>query len=293
MTTYVCTNNPAHKYPSMTVDGFCPQPECFGVGFLVEEQNTPIGISSGQAKEIGLCVLLMDVSGSMKATAFPNNPAQKDVLVAGSASGGIFDLSPMTNKDDAYIIGVTFDHNTNVVFTNSVSNILGQYSSASDFSKFIMSKFTYGGTDINQVLNFAKQIYDDFLQKGDLSRYGGPTNVKPVKQTILTKSGDTKIVPNIRVLIYTDGRDEVLEKITGNPFAQEEIDVLMGAFFGEGQEEGCTALKSIVSKCPIHGVDQFFLINDPNRIQTLRKLFRMASGASGFCPVCLAQDRIV
>lgn len=292
MTTYVCTNNPNHKFANMTVDGFCPEPTCFGVGFLVEEQNTPIGIS-GQAKEIGLCVLLMDVSGSMKATAFPNSPAQKDLLVAGSASGGIFDLAPMTSKDDAYIIGVIFDHNTNVIFTDSVSNILGQYPNASDFSKFLISKFTYGGTDINKVLNFAKQIYDDFLQKGDLSRYGGPTNVKPVKQTILTKNGDTKIVPNIRVLIYTDGRDEVLEKITGNPFAQEEIDVLMGAFFGEGQEEGCTALKSIVSKCPIHGVDQFFLINDPSRIQTLRKLFRMASGASGFCPVCLAQDRVV
>lgn len=98
-------------------------------------------------------------------------------------------------------------------------------------------------------------------------------------------------MPNIRVLIYTDGEDEVTGHITGNPFKNEEVDILMGAFFGQGEEPGCMALKNIVSKCPIHEVDQFFLINDPTRIQTLRKLFRMASGASGFCPVCLAQDR--
>jgi hypothetical protein len=73
-----------------------------------------------------------------------------------------------------------------------------------------------------------------------------------------------------------------------NPFKNEDVDILMGCYFGPGEEEGCRALKEIVSKCPKHDFEQFFLINDPRRIQTLRKLFRMASGASGFCPLCLA-----
>lgn len=292
MTTYVCTNNPSHRFNAMTADGFCPQPECYGIGFLVEEKELSPRPEESIAREIGLCILLMDVSGSMQTTAFPSSPAKKDQLVAGSASGGIFDLAPLSNKEDAYIVGVMFDQDTRIAFVKSVAEILKEYSKAGDFSKFLLDKFTYGGTDINKALGFAKQIYDDFVHTGDLSKYGGPKGVRPIKQNILLRSGDVKVVPNVRVLIYTDGMDETTGRINGNPFASEEVDILMAAFFGLGEEPGCQALKAIVSKCPIHGVDQFFLINDPNRIQTLRRLFRMASGASGFCPTCLAQDRV-
>lgn len=295
MPKYTCSNNSSHQFDSMTADGFCPQPECYGVGFLVEQT---VGSSSSTsfhpeagAREIGLCILLMDSSGSMNETAFDSSPAKKDQLVAGSASGGIFELEQLSNKDDAYVIAVMFDTTNKVIFAGSIAEIFSKFGTAPEFSKFLSSNFTYGGTDINSALNFAKQIYDDFIQRGDLSKYGGPSNVKPVKQSVLTKSGEQKIVPNVRVLIYTDGEDQVSGKIHGNPFKNEEVDVLMGAFFGRGEESGCKELKGIVSKCPIHEFDQFFLINDPSRIQTMRKLFRMASGASGFCPMCLAQDR--
>lgn len=295
MPKYTCSNNSSHQFDAMTADGFCPLPECYGVGFLVEHTGSLTPQGSGSvglaAKEIGLCVLLMDGSGSMNETAFDASPAKKDQLVAGSASGGIFELEQLSNKDDAYVMVVMFDTTPRVVFIGSIADILSKFGTASEFSQFLLKSFGYGGTDINGVLAYAKQVYDDFLNKGDLSRYGGPNNVLPVKQSVLTKSGDQKIVPNVRVLIYTDGEDQTTGKITGNPFKGEEVDVLMGAFFGRGEEAGCRELKGILSKCPIHEVDQFFLINDPTRIQTLRKLFRMASGASGFCPMCLAQDR--
>lgn len=295
MAKYTCSNNSSHQFDSMTPDGFCPLPECYGVGFLVELKGGLVAggatAAEAAAKEIGLCVLLMDGSGSMNETAFDSSPAKKDQLVAGSASGGIFELEQLSNKDDAYVIAVMFDTSDKVIFAGSIGDIFARFGNAPEFSKFLLESFRYGGTDINAALAFAKQIYDDFIQRGDLSKYGGPSNVLPVKQSILTKGGDQKIVPNVRVLIYTDGEDQVTGKITGNPFKQEEVDVLMGAFFGRGEEEGCRELKGILSKCPIHEVDQFFLINDPTRIQTMRKLFRMASGASGFCPTCLAQDR--
>lgn len=292
MAKYTCSNNPQHQSDSMTADGFCPQPECYGVGFLVEQKSGSSGGSSMHSgageREIGLCILLMDSSGSMQQTAFDASPAKKDQLVAGSASGGIFELKQLSNKDDAYVIAVMFDRDSKVIFAGSIAEIFTKFGTAPEFSKFLLSNFSYGGTDINGALNYAKQIYDDFIQRGDLSKYGGPKNVKPVKQTVLTKNGDHKIVPNVRVLIYTDGEDEVSGKINGNPFKNEEVDILLGAFFGKGEEPGCRMLKGVLSKCPIHEIDQFFLINDPVRIQTMQKLFRMASGASGFCPMCLA-----
>jgi hypothetical protein len=293
MVKYICSNNSEHEFDSMTADGFCSKEECYGIGFLVEQQGGSLDNADfspeSRIREIGLCILLMDASGSMQSTAFDSSPATKDKLVAGSASGGIFELEQLSNKDDAYVIAVMFDTSNTSIFSGSIAEIFSKFKSASEFSKFILESFKpkYGGTDINGALNYAKEIYDNFTQNNDLSKYGGPKNVKPVKQSVLAKNGEQKIVPNVRVLIYTDGE----ATINGNPFkSSNEVDILMGAFFGKGGEAGCNELKSIVSKCPIHEVDQFFLINDPNRIQTMKKLFRMASGTSGFCPVCLAQD---
>lgn len=192
MPKYVCSNNANHVFDKMTGDGFCPEAGCYGVGFLVEQQNSQTGAGSVPsstigAKEIGLCVLLMDASGSMDSSAFSSNPATKAQLVAGSASGGIFDLAKLSNTDDAYIIGVMFDREPHPIFTSSITEILKTYSNASNFAEFLRSKFTHGGTDINRALNFARQIYDDFIQKGDLSQYKGPQNVKPIKHSILNK----------------------------------------------------------------------------------------------------------
>ena len=36
---FICTNNSNHKYNTNTVDGFCPESACYGIGYLVEEKN--------------------------------------------------------------------------------------------------------------------------------------------------------------------------------------------------------------------------------------------------------------
>jgi hypothetical protein len=149
----------------------------------------------------------------------------------------------------------------------------------------------HGRTDINNALRFAKQIYDGLMHHGDLSKFNGPANVRPIMHTVFDKDSNKKIVPNVRVLVYTDGLETEAPTII-NPFKNEDVDILMGCYFGPGEEEGCWALSEILSRCPKHDFEQFFLINDPRRIQTLRRLFRMASGASGFCPICLKDAEV-
>jgi hypothetical protein len=305
MYKYVCSNNANHKYEKMTPDGFCSEPECYGVGFLIEAYPiVPVNISdpddpesitilTPSAREIGLCILVMDASGSMNFQAFPNSPALKKHLIAASAAGGIFDLNQTTNIENAYVCGIMFDTKTNLIFMQTVSDILKTYSNPGNLADFLKSQFNRmrGRTDINKALKFAKEIYDDFMNKGDLSKCNGPANLRPIMHTVFDKNNDKKIVPNVRVFIYTDGQETESTKII-NPFKEEEVDILMGCYFGPGEEKGCRALREIVSKCPKHDFEQFFLINDPGRIQTLRRIFRMASGASGFCPLCLSDAQI-
>lgn len=294
MPRYICSNDPAHTYDHMTADGFCPVADCYGVGFLQEASagaSPGGGQPRGPVREIGLCVLLMDASASMQEDAFPGNPATREQLIAVSAARGIFDLQALQHKETAYLIVVTFDSFHRVVLACSLAELFVKYPTAAEFADFLKSSFTHGTTDINSVLRYAKGIYDDFVTHGDLTKYGGPTNVRPIQQTVVTKNLGSKVVPNIRVLIYTDGEDTTAGDIRANPFAQEETDVLLGAYIGHGEEVGCSQLKRVLSKCPIHEVDQFFLINSADRVQTLRYLFRMASGTSGFCPVCLAKAK--
>ena len=298
MTKYFCSNEPKHVYEEMTDDGFCLEPECYGVGFLIENQpgskpNTngseSLSVTSPSSTEAGLCIQIMDASGSMQDQAFHNSPALKEHLIASSAAGGIYDLAQTTNIENVYVCGIMFDTEVKTIFMETVADILKNCPNPGEFTDFLKTNFCkmHGGTDINKALMFAKEIYGDFVTKGDLSKYNGPTNVKPVMHTVFDKNNNKHIVPNIRALIYTDGMDTESSKLI-NPFKGEDVDVLMGSYFGPGEEEGCKALREIISKCPKHDFEQFFLINDPNRIQTLRKLFRMASGASGFCPMCLA-----
>ena len=114
------------------------------------------------------------------------------------------------------------------------------------------------------------------------------------------KTAGSVSIPNARVLIYTDGQQFDANKnrrLKGNPFIKKPLpglnhDIVIGAFFGQERDEGCRELKSLLSKCPIHDETQFFLFDTPDRVNYLQTLFRMASGASGFCPICLEKGLI-
>ena len=99
-------------------------------------------------------------------------------------------------------------------------------------------------------------------------------------------------------MIYTDGmqydaqgnRELLPNPFKINPLPMLNHDIVIGAFFGQPSDNGCHELQSILSNCPIHNSLQFFLFDKPANIGDLKYLFRMASGASGFCPRCLEKQ---
>lgn len=295
---YYCSIDPSHQFDE-SEDGWCPECE-FGTSALKDRGNVPKS-TIGRVKEekgnqdlqnVGFCVLVADGSGSMEERAFEEHPDKKKDLVSNSAAQAIFGLQNMVAAKKAYIAVILFDHDVKLVFIKTVTEIVDEYKTPENLEAFLANEISQmaGATDINRALNFAKEICED-AKKGDLSKYGGPSGFTLADETIpIDDDGGQITVQKMRVMIYTDGGDTENSKVV-NPFAGDEADILLGAFFGDGKRSGCKVLKSILSMCPEHGHKQFFLINDPSRIQVLKNLFRMASGASGFCPECLAQNK--
>jgi len=245
--------------------------------------------------EIGLSIILMDASSSMTDPAFDRIPATRLSLVASNAAQGIFDLDRMQNNPNAYVACFKFDDRCELMFVDSVANIIRRFRDVTTFEKYLsdeLQKFLQG-TDINKALQQAYDFVAKFLRK-ELDVFP-MREYSSMPQTILKYNLESIQVPNIRVLVYSDGKQyveggkNILEQ---NPFTRKPIpnlnhDIVIGAFFGSSDSEGCRDLKNFVSRCPIHDIPQFFLFDDPANIDDLRYLFRMASGASGFCPRCL------
>jgi hypothetical protein len=292
-------------------DFVCKDIDCQGGGLTgliipIEDEDEEPGVSpvpnGGHRtqtdiwRELGLCVLLMDASGSMDEPAFKDHPFQskyqagklmsKREVITDNAAKAIFELYQMLKKDDAYICIIKFDHRQVELFTKSVSQILSEFASAPDLAKYLYDELAgmNGGTDINSALRVAHEKSQKFLA-GSLPGLGSYT---PLTHTQFSPALNMAIdVPNARVLMYTDGEQLPEYGAVASPFKNMQPDLLMGVYIGLLGEKGCTDLQKIVSKCPVHSADQFFVLDSPQKIATLRGLFRMASGTSGFCPACI------
>jgi hypothetical protein len=250
--------------------------------------------------EVALCIILMDGSSSMTEPVFKGSPLSRMRLVATTAASGIFDLERMQNNPYAFVAAFKFDDRLELMFIDTIANLIYRYDK--DVTKF--ANYLYDelykmqqGTDINQALTQAHSFVEKFL-KGQLPNF--PLKKYRVMMQRILKHGPVESVsiPNVRVLIYTDGMqfDSVGNRgLNQNPFIQYPIeglnhDIVIGAFFGQGNDDGCSELQGLLSKCPIHDETQFFLFDKPAKIGNLKYLFRMASGASGFCPKCLEKE---
>ena len=285
---YKCANC-AKSYAQPTADYFCT--DCGYDGLLIDDAVDTKLEEGGGDREIGLCILLMDASGSMEQPAFPGSPLSKLRLVANSAAQGIFDLQQMGKADDAYISAMLFDNTIKQIFFKSVKELLEEHNfEVKRFADYLYAELSQMGglTDINGALQAANSFAKSFTER-TIPNLQGYT---PLEHVVLTKAGQSRVVPNVRVLLYTDGvqyldgRHDALV----SPFKEWETDILMGAFFGDSSESGCNELRGILSKCPNHDFEQFFLLDQPSKVAHLRKLFRMASGASGFCPLCIPKE---
>lgn len=313
-TIWVCQTDNSHVFDEPTADYYCPIcPPLEGI--LLEREGTRVGpgpetipvitVTSPEKTreevEVGLSVILMDASSSMADTAFEGSPLSRMRLISNSAASGIFDLARMKNNPNAYVAGFKFDDRVEMMFLDTVANLINRYKDITSFASYLYSELykMQQGTDINKALQQAHMFVDNFLRK---KLPGLPfENYNPMLQRILKyNSVDSVSIPNVRVLIYTDGMqydangNRTLQK---NPFTEKPLeglnhDIVIGAFFGKETDEGCTALKGLLSKCPIHDTPQFFLFDNPAQIGNLKYLFRMASGASGFCPKCLEKQLI-
>lgn len=304
MPKYICSQC-GKEYDTITADGFCTnQPDCeFGTGWLKEAGSgqkageesaglTPMGFEN----EAGLCILMMDGSLSMGEPAFPDSdyPGTRYKLVAMNAAGGLWSLRSMTHQDAAYLALCVFAGEPRLILLESVEELFKKHDTPealADTLQNMLEKETPDArfTNINTAVQLAYDIKQAFIG-GDLSAYGGPSGFKPVIHPVVRDGtgGEEFIdIPNVRVLIYTDGEHNVTSAIK-NPFAGDEQSVLITAFIGEKDAKGVGQMQNLACTCPKHApATGFFLIDTPERVQTLRGIFRMASGASGFCAACL------
>jgi len=316
MKTFKCIEcGKTYSETDVPANGICDDPNCPGqglTGLIVpdesEQQQSTTSSAippSGQGKEVGLCVLLMDASGSMAeepySTSYPSKyPAKpesqvytekegkltKREVVTDAAALAIFGLKNLSKKENAYICAIKFDNDPSVMFTKTVADILNEYKEPKEFAKYLYKELSEknGGTNINGALNLAYSFVKKFIDGNVPGMENCIANVQT--QWIGTKSID---IPNVRIMLYTDGEQLQYYGNIINPFKanNDELDLLIGAYIGNPSDNGCEQLEKIISDCPIHHQKQFYVMDAPDKIATLRGLFRMASGTSGFCPYCI------
>src|SRR5262249_30700088 len=158
--------------------------------------------------------------------------------------------------------------------------------------------------DISAALALAHAIYDDVAAKQDLGKWDMANAVSLIEHATLVerfraKNGTigrvapevekvqehTIPMPNVRVLIYSDGQHNASDRLD-NPFASLQPSILMTAFLGNPDASddarlGADQMKSLATICPAHGFQGYFLIDAPWRFVRLRGLFRINS-SSGF-----------
>lgn len=317
MSQYKCSN--CNKiFSQLTQDGFCSEPDCYGIGLLEAYQAGSSGTSTASQTAVagidyGLCIMLCDASGSMDEPGFSSIPVPRVQLVAKAAAAGIADLFPgglgggITKPAEALICVVAFGSRAQVItdtagrpFLKTVDALSKEFGTREKLASHIEYALTHGAeqtvgrdyTHMTRALQLASQIYESALQ-GDLSKYGLNGKVAILKHD-MNINGDWHQVPNIRIMMYSDGGHNPPPNDNiglSNPFVSSNISPLLTAFIGD-VNSGADQMKELSGTCPTHGLRSYFLINDANRYQLLRGLFRMASGASGFCPSCLKTQNL-
>ncbi|MBO9201031.1 MULTISPECIES: vWA domain-containing protein [Niastella] len=308
--TWICVNNNGHAYDTITAEQnsyFCPK--CpYGEGILlnqgpvsIDNEGTIIPPMTQQQEDLGLCIMLLDCSGSMAEPAFMNHPMSKRDLIAKSVSAGIFSLSGNPLKEFAYVLIIGFDHEIEILVPYmSIEKLVQEYRDAAGLEHALKEKMykKNGATDINGALEVAFRFTQQFINS-EISILG---TYKPRIQAVLDDNMMNHSIPNVRVLLFTDGGQFMgPDKTTLNPspfrnlqYDGKVFDLLMSAYYGSSSDKDYDKLKSLASKCPRHpSTDQFFLFDDPTKVANLKGLFRMASGASGFCPTCLDEANTV
>jgi len=300
-----CKHSQKENYlGSLPQDDLCP--ECMQP---LEEVSTEL-----ETSQHGLCILLCDASGSMDSIAFPGSKSTRAQLVAENAALGLYDNLSVAKARYALVVVVAFGKTSAIIkdrngrpFIKSIEDIGKEFSTADQLSAFLCEAITTKAqttvdrnyTDITKALDLAKEIHDSALN-GSLAKWEYSSPISIIHHSFANASGDFKSYPNVRILLYTDGiHSPVDQSPLKNPFQGLGISPLMTCFIGDADNDpeemirkGANQVKALATGCPLHFIKPnlprpgYFLINKPERYASLRGLFRMASGESGFCPSC-------
>jgi hypothetical protein len=165
--------------------------------------------------------------------------------------------------------------------------------------KLDVEKVDRSATNITGALDLAYKVTDGAI-KGNLSQWQFTGRVSLIPHMITPDIEDPQSkfeLPNVRVMIYSDGAHNMGEDVVRNPFVNmKPISVLLTAFIGdpendEDAKKGADTMEKIATICPIHNGTSYFLINRATHGELLRQLFRMATTYSGFCTECAREER--
>jgi len=296
-------------YTAETQDHMCAKDECYP-STLVEIEEGSQKITAEQAAAAvrlieGLCVLVCDVSYSMNEAPFGPESAglTKLELVIDAVHGAFEAMQGLTRKDAAYIAMVRFAKQAKLMtdqqgapFIKSVQDILDEFKNKDNLSRYIMrncDQMDRGGTNVTEGLRLGHELVVKTLAN-DLSAFGIPHSISLIQQKpFLPPVGDPIEVPNIRVMIYSDGAHN--QGALTNPFTDmQPVSVLMTAFIGnetinDEARIGANQMKEFAAICPEHRQPGYFLINTRGRGEFLRRIFHMATGTSGLCSQCMSK----
>lgn len=258
----------------------------------LKERKTP-SIPKVDGDEVGLGILIMDVSDSMNQPAFEGTKITRLEMVAKSAAYGVFGLKGMTEPQFSFLHFYKYDHEVTPFLFDNIAHLIERFGTPENFEKYLLEELSKrnGQTDINTALKMAYSEVNQFI-KGNFKLLG---NYSVKANSVLQYNDEVATIPNVRVLLYTDGLQYVNGKQDEikNPFANPSdgmFNVLMGAFIGNEKARGKKMLEDVIGMCPMHNEKQFFLIDKPDKMKTFKDLFKMASGPSGFCPSCLGNN---
>jgi hypothetical protein len=308
MTAYQCPKC-GLIYQKMTHDGMCERVQCLGIDLVECTGQTvpPVPVTTDVGVIEGLCLLVCDISYSMGERAFANSKDTKLQLVTQAIENAVAELYRISKPDEAFIGIIAFGSRAAVIrdrknqpFLLPVRQIELEFG-ADGLQQYLLDSFQadepsvgLDRTDITAALRLARTIYDEAVA-GSLSISAAAGKVNIMKHTdIVTHDRDRISVSNVRILIYSDGQhNPETEGPLINAFEDVYPSPLMTAFLGdesmnEESRRGADQMRSLANRCVRHQKAGYFLINNPAKDAVLRNLFRMASGASGFCPECLS-----
>jgi hypothetical protein len=318
------------SFSQVTHNRVCNAPKCPGNGYMglavpidkdlheyaktIGQPNTP-----GPPRELGLCIFLMDASGSMGDPAFSDvkqpstlelpksekdSPCEgeglmsKREMMAGTVADSIFSLKKIEKNGYAYIAIILYDDDIKYLLLQSVKDIVATYKEGKELARYLlktMKEDMGGGTDINKALACAHSLKKEFIDGninafsfGKFETYSQTDNfIFDVFSGKRLEKPYSEVTPNVRVLLYTDGDHQPNYGILESPFKHENPDLLIGVYVGDPSDQGNRELKSILKYCPRHGQQQYLSVNRIDDMNNLYGIFLMATGASGFCPKCI------